>query len=131
MTIDEHYESLQHCKNADTSGPANDVYELVRTSELKRTKGISTSDIITTILKDYNQYIMWNLTCGYNHKDLGISYVKENQLMVNMGISKLREKVKEQQEKLCGGDIHPHRMNNKQTQIPVTTQCGIVDPFNP
>jgi choline-phosphate cytidylyltransferase len=63
-------------RNADTSGPTNDVYELVRTSEPKRTKGISTSDIITTILKDYNQYIMWNLTWGYNHKDLGISYVK-------------------------------------------------------
>nr|XP_034600955.1 choline-phosphate cytidylyltransferase 2-like isoform X1 [Setaria viridis] len=67
--------------------------------ETKRTEGISTSDIIMRILKDYNQYIMRNLTRGYSRKDLGVSYVKEKQLRVNMGISKLREKVKEHQEK--------------------------------
>nr|CAD1831010.1 unnamed protein product [Ananas comosus var. bracteatus] len=42
---------------------------------------------------------MRNLTRGYSRKDLGVSYVKEKQLRVNMGISKLREKVKEHQEK--------------------------------
>ncbi|CAL5010343.1 unnamed protein product [Urochloa decumbens] len=89
---------------ADTSGAANDVYEFVKAigkfKETKRTKGISTSDIIMRILKDYNQYIMRNLTRGYSRKDLGVSYVKEKQLRVNMGISKLREKVKEHQEKV-------------------------------
>lgn len=44
--------------------------------ETKRTEGISTSDIIMRILKDYNQYIMRNLTRGYSRKDLGVSYVK-------------------------------------------------------
>ncbi|KAK3121093.1 hypothetical protein QOZ80_8BG0645920 [Eleusine coracana subsp. coracana] len=81
---------------ADTSGAANDVYEFVKAigkfKETKRTEGISTSDIIMRILKDYNQYIMRNLTRGYTRKDLGVSYVKEKQLRVNMGISKLREK---------------------------------------
>uniref|UniRef100_A0A0E0AR56 choline-phosphate cytidylyltransferase n=1 Tax=Oryza glumipatula TaxID=40148 RepID=A0A0E0AR56_9ORYZ len=88
---------------ADTSGAANDVYEFVKAvgkfKETKRTEGVSTSDIIMRILKDYNQYIMRNLTRGYSRKDLGVSYVKEKQLRVNMGISKLREKVKEHQEK--------------------------------
>ncbi|KAL5649081.1 hypothetical protein ACJX0J_039890, partial [Zea mays] len=83
---------VNFARNADTSGPANDVYELVRTSEPKRTKGISTSDIITTILKDYNQYIMWNLTWGYNHKDLGISYVKsEAECSVDLKLGGLGE----------------------------------------
>ncbi|GJN12373.1 hypothetical protein PR202_ga30645 [Eleusine coracana subsp. coracana] len=81
---------------ADTSGAANDVYEFVKAigkfKETKRTEGISTSDIIMRILKYYNQYIMRNLTRGYTRKDLGVSYVKEKQLRVNMGISKLREK---------------------------------------
>ncbi|KAG8046572.1 hypothetical protein GUJ93_ZPchr0008g13221 [Zizania palustris] len=89
---------------ADTSGAANDVYEFVKAvgkfKETKRTDGVSTSDIIMRILKDYNQYIMRNLTRGYTRKDLGVSYVKEKQLRVNMGISKLKEKVKEHQEKL-------------------------------
>uniref|UniRef100_A0A453RWT8 Uncharacterized protein n=1 Tax=Aegilops tauschii subsp. strangulata TaxID=200361 RepID=A0A453RWT8_AEGTS len=82
-----------------TLGAANDDYEFVKSigrfKETKRTDGISTSDIIKRILKDYNQYIMWNITRGYTRKDLGVSYVKEKQFRVNMGITKLKEKVKE------------------------------------
>ncbi|THU55994.1 hypothetical protein C4D60_Mb11t12590 [Musa balbisiana] len=87
---------------ADASGSGNDVYEYVKSigkfKETKRTDGISTSDIIMTILKDYNKYVMRNLARGYTRKDLGVSY--EKQLRMNMGITKLREKVKAQQEKL-------------------------------
>ncbi|XP_010276757.1 PREDICTED: choline-phosphate cytidylyltransferase 2-like isoform X2 [Nelumbo nucifera] len=89
---------------ADASGASNDVYQFVKAvgkfKETQRTEGVSTSDIIMRILKDYNQYIMRNLARGYSREDLGVSYVKEKQLRVNMGITKLREKVKEQQEKL-------------------------------
>jgi choline-phosphate cytidylyltransferase len=68
--------------------------------ETKRTDGVSTSDLIMRILKDYNQYVMRNLARGYTRKDLGVSYVKEKQLQVNMRITKLRQKVKEQQERV-------------------------------
>lgn len=44
--------------------------------ETELTDGISTSDIIMRILKDYNQYIMRNLVWGYTRKDVGVSYVK-------------------------------------------------------
>ncbi|KAF8392869.1 hypothetical protein HHK36_021108 [Tetracentron sinense] len=87
---------------ADTSGAGNDVYEFVKSigkfKETKRTEGISTSDIIMRIVKDYNQYVMRNLDRGYSREDLGVSY--EKRLRVNMGLKKLREKVKEQQEKV-------------------------------
>ncbi|OAE28237.1 hypothetical protein AXG93_4492s1280 [Marchantia polymorpha subsp. ruderalis] len=89
---------------ADTSGAAKDVYDFVkkagRFKETKRTDGVSTSDIIMRIVKDYNEYVMRNLARGYTRKDLGVSYVKEKQLRVNMGITKLRQKVKEQQERV-------------------------------
>ncbi|XP_074587933.1 choline-phosphate cytidylyltransferase 2-like [Curcuma longa] len=89
---------------ADASGAGKDVYEFVKAigkfKETRRTDGISTSDLIMRILKDYNEYVMRNLARGYTRKDLGVSYVKEKQLRVNMGITKLREKVKEHQEKL-------------------------------
>eukprot|EP00262_Sarcandra_glabra_P016072 TRINITY_DN5099_c0_g2_i1.p1 TRINITY_DN5099_c0_g2~~TRINITY_DN5099_c0_g2_i1.p1 ORF type:complete len:303 (+),score=74.86 TRINITY_DN5099_c0_g2_i1:60-911(+) len=89
---------------ADTSGAGKDVYEFVKAAgkfkETKRTDGVSTSDLIMRILKDYNQYVMRNLARGYSREDLGVSYVKEKRLRVNMGLKKLREKVKEQQEKV-------------------------------
>jgi choline-phosphate cytidylyltransferase len=89
---------------ADTSGAGKDVYEFVKAvgkfKETKRTDGISTSDIIMRIVKDYNQYVMRNLDRGYSRKELGVSYVKEKRLRVNMRLKKLQEKVKEQQEKI-------------------------------
>ncbi|CAH8368176.1 unnamed protein product [Eruca vesicaria subsp. sativa] len=89
---------------ADASGAGKDVYEFVkkvgRFKETKRTEGISTSDIIMRIVKDYNQYVMRNLDRGYSREDLGVSFVKEKRLRVNMRLKKLQEKVKEQQEKV-------------------------------
>ncbi|VFQ76110.1 unnamed protein product [Cuscuta campestris] len=89
---------------ADASGAGNDVYEFVkavgRFKETKRTEGISTSDIIMRIVKDYNQYVIRNLDRGYSRKELGVSYVKEKRLRVNMRLKKLQEKVKEHQEKV-------------------------------
>ncbi|OIT28064.1 PREDICTED: choline-phosphate cytidylyltransferase 2-like isoform X2 [Nicotiana attenuata] len=89
---------------ADASGAGKDVYEFVkavgRFKETKRTDGISTSDVIMRIIKDYNKYVMRNLDRGYSRKELGVSYVKEKRLRVNMRLMKLQEKVKEHQEKV-------------------------------
>ncbi|CAH8276600.1 unnamed protein product [Arabidopsis lyrata] len=89
---------------ADATGAGNDVYEFVKSigkfKETKRTEGISTSDIIMRIVKDYNQYVLRNLDRGYSREELGVSFVKEKRLRVNMRLKKLQEKVKEQQEKI-------------------------------
>ncbi|KAF3657458.1 Choline-phosphate cytidylyltransferase 1 [Capsicum annuum] len=89
---------------ADASGAGNDVYEYVKSIgkflETKRTDGISTSDLIMRIVKDYNEYVMRNLDRGYSRTDLGLSYVKEKRLRVNRGLKKLHERVKKQQEKV-------------------------------
>lgn len=53
----------------------------------QRTEGISTSDIILRIIKDYDMYVWRSLKRGYSNKDLGISAFKAQRL-------KLRESYK-------------------------------------
>ena len=58
------------------------------------------------MLKGYNEYVLRNLDRGYTRKDLGVSYVKERQLRFNMGIIKLRQKVREQLQEQMGKKLY-------------------------
>ena len=57
-------------------GSFQQVKKAGKFKETKRTDGVSTSDLIMRIVKDYNEYVMRNLTRGYTRKDLNVSYVK-------------------------------------------------------
>lgn len=46
----------------------------------QRTDGISTSDIILRIIKDYDMYVWRSLKRGYSRKDLGISAFKAQRI---------------------------------------------------
>lgn len=59
-----------------------------------RTEGVSTSDLILRILKDYNEYVFRNLARGYSRHDLGISLVKEHRIRASQSIKKLQERFK-------------------------------------
>lgn len=55
---------------------ARQVKRLGKFMETKRTEGISTSDIILRVIRNYNDYVLRNLARGYTRKELGLSLVR-------------------------------------------------------
>lgn len=59
----------------------------------QRTEGVSTSDIILRIIKDYDMYVWRSMKRGYSRKDIGISAFKEQRI-------KLKEQYKQFKDSL-------------------------------
>jgi choline-phosphate cytidylyltransferase len=94
---------------ADASGQGadGDVYALVKRlgkfRETARTDGVSTSDLILRILRDYNDYVLRNLSRGYTRQDLGLSLVRAQQIRMRQAARRLSERVRGQAARLRGG----------------------------
>jgi len=56
----------------------------------QRTPTVSSTDIINRILQNYNLYLIRNLQRGFSRKDLGVSFLKDKELMVRIRFEKLR-----------------------------------------
>lgn len=85
---------------SDASGQANDVYEFVKKAgrfrETQRTEGVSTSDLIQRIIRDYNDYVLRNLSRGYTRKELGVSLIREKQIRVRYNMKQLTDRMRNQ-----------------------------------
>lgn len=73
--------------------------------ETQRTEGLSTSDIIVKIIRDYDEYVVRNLDRGYTKKQLNIGQswevrakLHENAKKVKESVSKTKSNVKETQD---------------------------------
>ncbi|EXX59758.1 choline-phosphate cytidylyltransferase [Rhizophagus irregularis DAOM 197198w] len=79
--LDQHeIDYVAHDAIPYSSGDISDVYKFVKKQgrflPIQRTEGISTSDLITRIVRDYDQYIRRNLERGVSPKELNIGFLK-------------------------------------------------------
>jgi len=61
----------------------------------QRTEGVSTSDLIARIVKDYDGYARRNLARGYTANDLNVGFVNENRFKIKSSVEKVKEKGKQ------------------------------------
>jgi len=77
-----------------------DVKRLGMFRATQRTEGISTSDIILRIIKDYDMYIERSLQRGYNRKEIGISAMKAYRVKLKSRIQSFKNQF------LANGRMH-------------------------
>lgn len=102
MTVDfleEHQiDYVAHDAIPYTSAGQTDVYAEIKAMgkflPTKRTDNISTSDIITRILHDYNDFIRRNLERGVSPKELNISVFKEGEIWMEKNVEKFLQELK-------------------------------------
>lgn len=83
-----------------------------------RTEGVSTSDLITRIVKDYDQYLRRNLERGVTAKELGIGFFKVNRKELSILLSDVDQEppffifAKQKKKKTCSMDSNRSRRSS-------------------
>lgn len=76
------------------SADSDDIYKPIKEKGMflttQRTEGISTSDIITKIIRDYDKYLMRNFARGATRQELNVSWLKKNELEFKKHINEFR-----------------------------------------
>ncbi|EAW07901.1 choline-phosphate cytidylyltransferase [Aspergillus clavatus NRRL 1] len=60
----------------------------------QRTEGVSTTGIITRIVRDYDQYISRQFQRGASRQELNVSWIKKNELEIKRHVTELRDNIR-------------------------------------
>lgn len=63
--------------------------------ETKRTEGVSTSEMIIRIVKDYDEFVRRNLSRGHTAKEMNVPFMKEKALQLDMAFEGVKEAVRD------------------------------------
>jgi choline-phosphate cytidylyltransferase len=63
-------------KSADCDDVYKEIKEMGRFLPTQRTEGISTSDLIARVIRDYDNYVRRNLKRGYTREEMNVSLIK-------------------------------------------------------
>lgn len=81
-----------------TMGSEDDVYKDIKAMGMfiatERTEGVSTSDLVSRIVKDYDMYVRRNLARGYTAKEMNISFLNEKKFLLQNKMDRLKDKGK-------------------------------------
>ncbi|KAH0294264.1 hypothetical protein M436DRAFT_46270 [Aureobasidium namibiae CBS 147.97] len=76
----------------------DDIYKPVKEKGMflvtQRTEGVSTTGIITKIVRDYEQYIARQLKRGTTRQELNVSWLKKNELDIKRHVAELRDSIR-------------------------------------
>ena len=77
----------------------DDIYKPIKEKGMflvtQRTEGVSTTGIITKIVRDYEQYVSRQLKRGTRRQELNISWLKKNELDIKRAVVELREAIRQ------------------------------------